>query len=259
VNISDAEGSSMVYHSGYYYVFYNRGSCCSGTSSTYYVSVARSTSPTSGFSGNRVIIGSSSPCIGPGHLGYFNDGGTEYASYHYIDANSNGYPRLAVSKFGWNSDGWPYMSPDWIPNGTYKITAQSDGLAWDDWGCTGASGQAVAQGTYSGLTCQKWTFTQVGWGMYKITCATGGLSVEAVNCANTNGTKLDLYSDWAGSCQRWKIYRASNGGYVFATMNGSGNGTTVIEVPSASSTTGVQLGLYSYGGGSHQKWNIAAP
>jgi len=259
VNISDAEASTMVYHGGYYYVFYNRGTCCSGTSSTYYVSVARSTSPSSSFSGNRVFIGSSSPCIGPGHAGYLNDSGTEYCSYHYIDANSNGYPRLAVSKWTWNSDGWPAMSPDWIAAGTYKVTQQGNGLAWDDWGCTGASGQAVAQNTYAGLACQKWVFTPLGWGTYKITCSVGGNAVEAYNCTNTNGTKIDLYPYWAGSCLTWKVYRASNGSYVFATMNGSGNGTTVIETPSASASTGVQLGLYTYGGGAHQKWKIAAP
>jgi arabinan endo-1,5-alpha-L-arabinosidase len=258
-NFNDAEGSAMTYHNGYYYLFYNRGSCCSGTSSTYYISVARSTSPNGSFTGNRTYLSGSSPCIGPGHYGYLSDGGAEYVSYHYIDSNSNGYPRLGISKIGWNSDGWPNFSSNWIANGTYKVTAQSNGLAWDDWGCTGASGQAVAQNTYTGLTCQKWVFTHMGWGTYKITCATGGLSVEALNCANTNGTKIDLYSDWAGSCQRWKLYRASNGTYVFATMNGSGNGTTVIEIPNASNTTGVQLGLWSYLGGSNQKWYIASP
>ena len=258
-NFSDAEGGAMVYHNGYYYLFYNRGTCCAGTSSTYYVSVARSTSPTGGFSGNRVFIGSSSPCIGPGHAGYFTDNGIEFASYHYVDANSNGYPRLGISKWSWASDGWPIFSPEWIAAGTYKVTNQGNGLAWDAWGCTGASGSALAQGTYAGLNCQKWVFTQNGWGSYKISCLAGGLSAEAINCANTAGTKLDIYSDWAGSCQRWKIYRASNGGYVFATMNGSGNGTAVIDVPNASSAAGTQLQLWPYLGNSAQKWNILAP
>lgn len=259
VNISDAEASNMVYHSGYYYVFYNRGTCCNGVNSTYYVNVARSTSPTGPFTGNTVYIGSSSPCIGPGHFGYFSDGGTEYASYHYVDANSNGYPRLAISKLGWNSNGWPYMSPDWIANGTYKITNAGNGLAWDDWGCTGASGQAVAQNTYAGLTCQKWVFHQLGWGIYYITCATGGLAVDALNCTNTNGTLIDLYPYWGGVCQQWKIYRASDGTYVFATYNGSGNGTSVIDVPGGSTTKGLQLNLWEYNGTVNQKWNISAP
>ncbi|MFT3869642.1 MAG: family 43 glycosylhydrolase [Nibricoccus sp.] len=258
-NFNDAEGAAMIYKNGYYYLFYNRGTCCSGTSSTYYISVARSTSPTGPFTGNRTYLAGSAPAIGPGHFGYLSDGGAEYVTYHYIDSYSNGWPRLGISKIGWNSDGWPNFQPNWIANGTYKVTASSNGLAWDAWGCTGASGQAVAQGTYAGLSCQKWTFTHVGWGSYKLTCSLGGLSVEAVNCSNANGTKIDLYSDWAGSCQRWKIYRASNGTYVFATMNPSGNEAGVIEIPSASNTVGVQLGLYTYNGGSHQKWNVSAP
>ncbi len=258
-NFNDAEGSAMMYHNGYYYLFYNRGTCCSGTSSTYYISVARSTSPNGTFSGNRTYLSGSSPCIGPGHFGYYTEGGAEYVSYHYIDANSNGYPRLGLSKIGWNSDGWPNFQANWIGNGTYKVTAQSNGLAWDDWGCTGASLQAVAQNTYTGLACQKWVFTHLGWGAYKITCSLGGLSLDAVNCANANGTKLDLYSYWGGACQQWKVYRSNSGSYVISTMNGSGNGTAVIEVPSASTATGTQLGLWAYGGGAHQKWNVSAP
>lgn len=258
VNISDAEASEMIYHGGYYYIFYNRGTCCNGTSSTYYVNVARSTSPSSGFSGNRVYIASSSPCIGPGHFGYLSDGGTEYVSYHYVDANSNGYPRLAVSHLTW-SNGWPLMSPDWIANGTYKVTNSASGLAWDDWGCTGAAGQALAQNTYNGLTCQKWVFHQLGWGSYYITCATGGRAVDALNCSNANGTPMDIYDYWGGSCQQWKIYRASDGTYVFATMNGSGNGTSVIDVPNGTGTLGAQLDLWGYNGFWTQKWNISAP
>ena len=221
--------------------------------------MARSTSPNGTFSGNRTYLSGSSPCIGPGHFGYYTEGGAEYVSYHYIDANSNGYPRLGLSKIGWNSDGWPNFQANWIGNGTYKVTAQSNGLAWDDWGCTGASLQAVAQNTYTGLACQKWVFTHLGWGAYKITCSLGGLSLDAVNCANANGTKLDLYSYWGGACQQWKVYRSNSGSYVISTMNGSGNGTAVIEVPSASTATGTQLGLWAYGGGAHQKWNVSAP
>lgn len=258
VNISDAEASYMVYSGGYYYVFYNRGSCCNGTSSTYYVSVARSTSPNSGFSGNRILISSSSPCIGPGHFAYLNDGGKEYCSYHYVDANSNGYPRLAVSNFGWYN-GWPWMSPDWIANGTYKVTNKMNGLAWDDWGCTGASGQAVAQNSYWGGTCQKWIFHQLGWGSYYITCAQGGLALDAWGCSNSNGTVLDLYSYWGGNCQQWKVYRTNDGYYVIATMNGSGNGTAVVDIPNCVNTTGTQLDLWSYWGGSCQQWAISAP
>ncbi len=259
VRINDAEASNMLYHGGYYYVFYNRGTCCNGLSSTYYVNVARATSPQGPFTGNRVFINGSSPCIGPGHFGYLNDGGTEYVSYHYVDGNANGYPRLAVSKFGWLSSGWPYMSPDWIPNGTYKVVSQYDGLAWDSWGCTGANGEAVAQGTYAGLNCQQWVFHQLGWGKYYITCVTGGNAVDAFGCSNSYGTKLDVWPYWGGSCQQWKVYRASDGSYVLATMNPTGNGDPVIEIPGPTTAVGTQLGLWGYWGGASQKWLISAP
>lgn len=255
VNINDAEASYMLYHNGYYYVFYNCGSCCSGTSSTYYISVGRSTSPSGGFTGNRTFITGSNPCYGPGHFGYLNDGGTEYCSYHYWDPNS--IPRLAVSALGWTSDNWPYMSPDWIPNGAVcQVQSVNNGLSWDDWGCNGANGLALAQSTYSGLTCQKWVFHQLGWGVYEITCQNGGTAVDCVYCGTGNGTMIDTWSWLNNSCQQWKVYRDNANGFVFATMNGGGNDTRVIDQPGGNDTTGAQQDLWDYNGGNNQKWYI---
>jgi arabinan endo-1,5-alpha-L-arabinosidase len=45
VNVSDAEAGFVIRRGNFYYLFYNRGSCCNGSSSTYYIQVARSANP----------------------------------------------------------------------------------------------------------------------------------------------------------------------------------------------------------------------
>ena len=256
INVTNAEASNMVYNGGYYYAFYDRGTCCDGITSTYTIWVARSTSPTGPFTGNKVFIAANAPIYAPGHFGYFKDNSTEYVSFHFDDGNSNGYPRLFISRLTW-SGGWPVQTPNWIPNGTYKITSSSSGLAMT--GGTGASLQPLTQDTYTGAANQQWVFTNLGWNLYEITCASGGLSLDALNCASSNGTLLDLYGYWGGVCQQWNVYHAANGSYVFSTYNGGGNGTDVIDVPGHSLTPGTQLNLWSYNGGTNQKWVVAAP
>ena len=89
----DNEAAFVIRHGGYYYLFFNRGICCNGSSSTYYIQVGRSTSPNSGFvdkSGRALTCGggtsfdsTSGRFVGPGCLGYFSESVTEYITYHY--------------------------------------------------------------------------------------------------------------------------------------------------------------------------------
>jgi arabinan endo-1,5-alpha-L-arabinosidase len=263
---SDNENSLVIPHGGYYYVFSNRGVCCNGVNSTYYIQMGRATSPTGPYydkSGKALLSGggtnfitSSMNFIGPGGLGYFkNSDNTEYLTYHYYDGNNNGAPTLEISHTLWGSDGWPINSPDWIANGTYKIVNNGNGLAWDDWGCTGASLQAIAENTYWGGTCQKWVFKQLGYGSYEVTCALGGLSSDVYNCSPAAGSKLDIYSYWGGSCQQWRIERYANGSYVFESLNGN----RVVDIPNGTNTTGTQLQIFDYNGLWTQQWNVLAP
>jgi arabinan endo-1,5-alpha-L-arabinosidase len=151
------------------------------------------------------------------------------------------------------SGGWPFLTRDWIAAGTYRVTNQNSGKVWDAWGCTGAAGQAIAQGTWSNLACQKWTFTPVGDGNYRITCNQGGRSADIVNCNAANGAKVQLW-DWLNNnCQKYEIERAADGTHVFTSLTGA----RVVEVPGASTTVGVQLALYDYNGNTCQRWQVA--
>jgi MYXO-CTERM domain-containing protein len=102
------EGAYMHYHDGYYYLFWNEGSCCSGTSSTYTIWVARSATITGPFTGDKVFYASTGDVHGPGHMGITSVCGVERFTYHY-------YP-TAVSILGeneltWDSKGWPVVGP----------------------------------------------------------------------------------------------------------------------------------------------------
>lgn len=106
------EASYVYYHSGYYYLFWNTGGCCSGTASSYLIHVARSTSVTGPYVGSSGASGSSNTFLashgnvhGPGQIGIMKEGSTEYYTYHYY--NASGQPVLGEGVLGWSSSKWP--------------------------------------------------------------------------------------------------------------------------------------------------------
>ena len=262
------EASYVTYNNGYYYLFVNRGTCCNGVNSTYYIQVGRSASPTGPYldqagvdlnnNGGTTLLSRAGRYVGPGHAGLFTENGVTYFSHHFYDGYDNGAPKLGLARLTWGATGWPTVSRDWLAAGRYTIKSQNSGLVWDAWGCTGVSGQMVAQGTPAGLTCQQWDLTPLGAGAYKITNAMGGLAVDVLNCLPDAGTKLQLYASNGLVCQQYVIERASNGDYIFT----SATGNNVVEVPNCSTTPGQQLGLWYYNGFACQRWTttlVSAP
>ncbi|TGE08628.1 family 43 glycosylhydrolase [Hymenobacter fodinae] len=256
------EAAYLTKNGSYYYLFINRGACCNGVNSTYYIIVGRSTSPTGPFldqngvslnnGGGTLVLNVSGRYVGPGHTGILEEGGVSYFSHHYYDGEDNGAPKLGLAKLTWTSTGWPSVSRDWVAAGRYEIKNQNSNLIWDAWGCTGVAGQMVAQGTPAGLTCQRWDFTALGDGEYKITNAMGGLAANVAGCSAAAGAKLQLDTYSGTSCQRFTIDRANDGTLVFASVNGN----RVVEVPNASTTVGQQLGLWDYNGCACQRWSL---
>lgn len=121
---NDPEAAGIIHHGDYYYLFFNRGKCCDGIKSTYYINVGRSTTPTGPFmdksgkstssGGGTTILKTQGRFIGPGHFGFFSENGKEYMSYHYYDANQNGASKLKISTLSWQ-DGWPVVNTDFDP------------------------------------------------------------------------------------------------------------------------------------------------
>ncbi|GGG49114.1 hypothetical protein GCM10011378_26550 [Hymenobacter glacieicola] len=259
---SVVEAAFLTKHDAYYYLFINRGNCCQGSSSTYHILVGRSSSPTGPFldqagtdlnnGGGTMVLNSGGRYTGPGHAGIFQEGGVNYFSHHYYDNEDRGDPKLGLAKLTWSTAGWPVVSRDWVTAGRYEIKNQNSNLIWDAWGCTGVSGQMIAQGTAAGLDCQRWDFTALGNGEYKITNALGGLAADVSGCSPDAGSKLQLFAYNGLPCQRFRIDRANDGTLVLA----SANGNRVVEVPNASTAAGQQLGLWDYNGCSCQRWSL---
>src|SRR4051794_3058134 len=81
------EASCLIQEGSFYYLFVNKAYCCTGTSSTYYIVVGRSTSPTGPFADKNGIdlkdnlsLGTGTPVmvttgkyVGPGPLGLFKE------------------------------------------------------------------------------------------------------------------------------------------------------------------------------------------
>jgi arabinan endo-1,5-alpha-L-arabinosidase len=208
------------------------------------------TAMTSG--GGTVALSSSGRYIGPGQLGLLTENGSNFVSMHYYDGNDNGNPKLDIANMGF-SGGWPFITRDWLASGQYRITNKNSGLVWDAWGCTGASGQGIAQGTWANLTCQKWNLAPVGDGYYRITNSLGGLSADVVNCGTAAGTLMQLYAWLNNNCQKFKIERLGDGSHVLTPASG----TRIVSVAGSSTTAGTRLTLQDFSDCNCQKWLIA--
>jgi arabinan endo-1,5-alpha-L-arabinosidase len=110
------EAACLTRHEKYYYLFINWGSCCQGTNSTYEVRVGRAEHITGPYldrdgknlndGGGSLFLHRQGRYFGPGHIGILRDGGNEWFSYHYYDADTNGRSRLSIGKLAWPDD-WP--------------------------------------------------------------------------------------------------------------------------------------------------------
>ena len=137
---SSIEASYIFRRGGYYYLFANWGSCCSGVDSTYNIRMGRSTTVTGPYldqngvsmvnNGGTLFQQATGKFTGPGHVGILSSGGNQWWSYHYYDANAwapqynaYGYPDLAFAPLSWTADNWPIFSNNW--SAIYKFQADA--------------------------------------------------------------------------------------------------------------------------------------
>ena len=140
---SRSEGSDLIFHDGYYYLFVNHDSCCKGKQSEYNIRVGRAATITGPYvdkHGELLIKGAGSLFlaahdhrIGPGHFGRVLDydaspdgseGGPERFSVHYeADMTRGGRSVLDIRPLLWSVDGWP-MAGDNLAEGTYQIVSR---------------------------------------------------------------------------------------------------------------------------------------
>lgn len=194
----EGEGATMFYHNGFYYLVYNKGGCCNGIASSYYMVIGRSLKPTGPFTDKTAkalkVIGATSGgtvffrhndtkgladrYYGPGHLGIYSENGVDYASFHYYspngyypsaEANYLGGPTLGLGFLKWGADGWPTISFDFVEDGIYILKNANSSRVLDAKNHSPINYQYLWQyaesETYSS---QKWIFKSLGGGEYSI-------------------------------------------------------------------------------------------
>jgi arabinan endo-1,5-alpha-L-arabinosidase len=140
---SSIEASCLFRRGGYYYLFADWGSCCSGVNSTYNVRLGRSTSITGPYldrngvdmanNGGTLFLQGTGKFTGPGHIGILSEGGTQWFSYHYYDAgawapwyNAYGIADFDFEPLSWTADDWPYFTNDWSAVYHFQADARDD-------------------------------------------------------------------------------------------------------------------------------------
>ena len=253
------EAAYVKQRGGYYYLFINRGNCCQGSNSTYYIQVGRSTSPSGPFldkngvnlnnNGGTTVISSAGKYIGPGHTGIFEENGVSYFSHHYYDLDNAGIPKLDVAKLTWDAAGWPVVSRSWLAPGRYTIANASSGQQWQAAGCTTAADQRIVQGAATGQSCQQWDFTVLGEGTYQIANVLTGQSTGTLNCSTSAGAPLQMEASSGSICQEFSLERAADGSFVLGFLG------RVVEVAGGATTAGTPLQLGNYNATSTaQRW-----
>jgi arabinan endo-1,5-alpha-L-arabinosidase len=116
IDPNSVEGSYVVPHGGWYYLFTSWDRCCQGVDSTYRIVIGRSRQVTGPYldrdgrdmadGGGTTLLASAGNRIGPG--GQSASGG--FLAWHYYDATAGGAPRLGLRQLSWTEDGWPDLT-----------------------------------------------------------------------------------------------------------------------------------------------------
>ena len=137
------EGPYLHRRGDYYYLFYNTGSCCSGTASDYTIWVARSQNVTGPFTGDKIFYASNGDVHGPGHMGIYGACGVERFTYHYYPTATS---ILGENELSWNGDDWPVAGP---PSTTALVPCGGSGGGGGN-GAGGASRMGGLAGSSNG-------------------------------------------------------------------------------------------------------------
>lgn len=213
----DIEAPYILRHRDHYYLFVNRGACCRGAESTYYVQVARATRVTGPYTDTRtVLVNQDGRYKGPGHIGILKDRGCLYASIHYYDLQDEGRAKLDLLKMEFTPDGWPTLTRDFQvascggwSDGLYRFTARHSGKALtEDAKPTHVDGQPVTlavQETYNGTRRQQWYLVGRGDGFHSLINAHSLLSLDVYGNTDAPGAPIAVWPYWGGAGQQWTL------------------------------------------------------
>ncbi|MBN2087111.1 family 43 glycosylhydrolase [Candidatus Peregrinibacteria bacterium] len=268
----EGEGGSMFYRDGYYYLVYNKGICCNGIESSYYMVIGRSENPTGPFidkDGNAMkVIGSASGgtvlfkhddtrgeedrYFGHGHFGLYSENGIDYVTFHYYSPTGDfseglkGWPALGFAMLKWGEDGWPMISFDFIEDGTYSLINANSKKAMDVQNHTSGEGALLWQYSFdNSLNTQKWIFKSLGTGEYTIQ------NYDDLNYLSTSDQLLSLASTAETINQKYRAVKGiDNKLIIYPTTRDE-----MIEIPYAY-TADYQIKLWWNTNHACQRWSL---
>jgi arabinan endo-1,5-alpha-L-arabinosidase len=257
---TDMEAPYIVREGDYYYLFVNRGACCNGSTSTYYVEVQRATSITGPYSGTRTILPNvDGKYKGPGHIGVLKQEGCNFVSTHYYDLNDSGNAKLDIARMTYSS-GWPVITRNFtsftgcggISDGTYAFKSRLSGKALTVASSSTANGALVQQLTDAGTKAQSWYVINQGTGYYSIINSNSLKSLDDYNNSTTAGTNIAQYDYWAGAGQKWRFSSPATG---YQTVINQLSGMA-LDVKDKSTLDNAQIIQYTVNNGTNQQWTL---
>ncbi|WP_167618171.1 family 43 glycosylhydrolase [Maribellus sediminis] len=250
-NHQDIEASFLLKHDDYYYLFVNRGLCCRGVESTYYIQVGRASSVTGPYDGWRTFLQTNGRYIGPGHIGY-NEG---RLTYHVYDRDDDGTAKMMNTTLDW-SDGWPVavevtQDPpgELLPDGTYRIQS------FDSTKIVGVANNSPYEGANveildfsdDNINGTSWVINNVNLHQYQIAPKNYiNLGLDVYNCVGDDDANIGLWSYWGGQCQKWIFVDMGNKNYQIRSalsnkpiqVNGTfESGTNIVQMSNNSNDT----------------------
>ncbi len=259
----DIEAPYITRDGGYYYLFVNRGACCKGANSTYYVEVQRATSIAGPYSGTRTVLPNvDGKYKGPGHIGVLKQEGCNFTSIHYYDLNDNGNAKLDILRMTY-SGGWPALTRNFtdfsgcggMSDGPYVIRSRLSGKALAVANASSSDGAMVQQQTYGGGRHQQWYLIGHGDGQYSIINALSLRSLDNWQNSTTAGTNIAQWSYWAGNGQHWSFASPASGWYTVKNLLSG----YVVDVQNKSTAENAQIIQWPLNNGSNQQWSFTRP
>lgn len=287
---NEFEGAQIQYLDGYYYAFVNRGDCCAGSDSNYYILVGRSTSPTGPFldsngvnlwrygsdNGNpnatSTVLKTDGRYIGPGHFGYLNNNGQHLVSIHYYDGNTaNGWPsRLDLLEMKL-VNGWPTFSRNFtlqdrnstassssqasslsntLADGRYTIIARHSGKALEVADGSDNNGANIQQWTSNGSLNQQFDIRQEVPGIYSLRAAHNGKSLDVYDWETEPGSNIALWEYWGGEPQQFNIVGSDSGYFTIISVLSG----LALDVDLFSEDDGANVMQWTPTGAVNQQW-----
>jgi len=256
----DIEAPYITRNGNDYYLFVNRGSCCKGADSTYYVEVQRATNIRGPYSGTRTVLPvSDGKYRGPGHIGLLKQDGCQFVSTHYYDLTDGGNAKLDILRMTY-ANGWPTLTRNFsnfagcggISDGLYAFKSRLSGKVLSVAGASTADGALVQQQTDAGGKHQQWYLIGQGDGYYSVINANSLRSLDNYGNSTTAGTNIAQWGYWAGAGQRWR-FASPSAGYFTAANQLSG---MVLDVQNKSTAENAQIIQWTLNNGSNQQWSL---